>query len=171
MSYRCQVKYSVFGKPKEREFGTWTEAEPFVKNLEDNCKVVFLVKPNPACTRCRGSGEVVDWVPRPFGPGSVGMPSLCDCVDEQLPVDAADPKYEIRLDGTDYAKQFVDELAAIHDPGGDWVVDEWDTLQGGHYYEFKRNGVLMARVHDEDLALHLAQYVGFPLPDKEESEQ
>lgn len=40
------------------------------------------IKPNPACTQCKGSGEIVDWVD--YGSTVISMPSICDCVYEQL---------------------------------------------------------------------------------------
>lgn len=49
---------------------------------------VQTIKPRADCPFCHGSGEVNDWVPAPFGSGSVPMPSLCECVDEQCDEDA-----------------------------------------------------------------------------------
>lgn len=36
---------------------------------------------DPQCRVCHGTGVVIDWVPRPFGPGNVRMESVCDCVE------------------------------------------------------------------------------------------
>jgi len=57
------------------------------------------IKPVPDCKACHGSGEVNDWVPAPFAPGNVPMPSLCDCIEEQVPEDYDGP---IELDLSDY---------------------------------------------------------------------
>jgi len=56
--------------------------------------IEVTVKPKPDCRSCYGTGEVNDFVPMPFGPGSCAMPSLCDCVTEQV----EDEDVIIRLD-------------------------------------------------------------------------
>lgn len=38
---------------------------------------------DPDCKFCHGTGEVIDLVPRPFGPGMVQMPSACECTWEE----------------------------------------------------------------------------------------
>lgn len=48
----------------------------------DACDGTGKTVANPACKACHGSGKVVDWVPRPFGPGNVAMESVCECVPE-----------------------------------------------------------------------------------------
>lgn len=54
------------------------------------------IKPDPNCDACHGTGEVNDWVPAPFGPGNVPMPSVCECIEEQLTEEEADTSnYEI----------------------------------------------------------------------------
>lgn len=43
------------------------------------------IKPDPDCEYCHGTGEVLDWVD--YGSTVVSMPSLCSCVEEQIPED------------------------------------------------------------------------------------
>ena len=38
--------------------------------------------PNESCSMCRGTGEVVDWVP--YGSTNVPMYSVCECVERQV---------------------------------------------------------------------------------------
>lgn len=42
------------------------------------------------CLCCYGEGYVYDLVPVPFGSGNCPMPSLCSCVEEQIPEEADD---------------------------------------------------------------------------------
>lgn len=35
---------------------------------------------DPECQACHGTGTVVDRVPRPFGPGNVGVTTACECL-------------------------------------------------------------------------------------------
>lgn len=42
------------------------------------------------CTCCHGEGYAYDLVPMPFGPGNCSMPSLCGCVEDQIPDEAND---------------------------------------------------------------------------------
>lgn len=57
------------------------------------------IKPDPNCKTCSGTGEVYDSVE--FWGAPCRMPSLCDCVIEQIP---EDEPYEtgIELDLSDY---------------------------------------------------------------------
>lgn len=73
------------------------------------------VKPNPDCKACHGEGEVYDSVPMPFGPGSCAMPSLCDCVTEQV----EDENAVIRLDLSDLADRYPEPKMS----GGEHIED------------------------------------------------
>lgn len=55
------------------------------------------IKPDPNCKSCRGTGEVNDFVPVPFGVGNCAMPSLCSCIEEQIPEGYEDEEIEIDL--------------------------------------------------------------------------
>ena len=57
------------------------------------------IKPNPNCSNCYGLGEVFDRVD--YGSTTVSMPSLCGCVEEQIPEDLSMDE-EIELDLSDY---------------------------------------------------------------------
>jgi hypothetical protein len=46
------------------------------------------IYPNPNCRYCHGKGEINDWVD--YGSTRVPMPSLCDCILDQLPDDFND---------------------------------------------------------------------------------
>jgi len=56
------------------------------------------IKPNPNCKACNGTGEVYDIVD--WGAATCSMPTVCDCVIEQLP-DDQDEEIEIELDLSD----------------------------------------------------------------------
>ena len=43
-----------------------------------------------SCPYCHGEGYVYDRVPMPFGSGDCSMPSLCGCIEEQIPEDTPD---------------------------------------------------------------------------------
>lgn len=58
------------------------------------------IKPRLDCPACHGEGEVNDWVD--YGSTTVSMPSICDCVLEQIPED--DEDREIEIDLSDYRK-------------------------------------------------------------------
>jgi hypothetical protein len=59
------------------------------------------IKPDPNCEACLGTGEVSDSVD--YGSTTVSMPSVCDCVLEQVPEGREDE--EIELDLSDYRRQ------------------------------------------------------------------
>jgi hypothetical protein len=56
----------------------------------DNYTDKLTVAAKAGCKFCGGEGWVVDWVPMPFGPGNCQMPSMCGCVEEQIPEDLPD---------------------------------------------------------------------------------
>jgi hypothetical protein len=53
------------------------------------------IKPSLTCKACLGTGEVNDWVD--YGSTTVPMPSVCDCVLEQIPEGREDEEVEIDL--------------------------------------------------------------------------
>jgi hypothetical protein len=59
------------------------------------------IKPSLTCKACLGTGEANDFVP--YGMGSVPMPTICDCVLEQIPEGREDE--EIELDLTEYREE------------------------------------------------------------------
>lgn len=59
---------------------------------------VQVIQPKQDCPNCHGTGEVDDWVPRPFGGGSVAMPSLCSCVEEQTDEDTDEVLLDLDYD-------------------------------------------------------------------------
>lgn len=59
---------------------------------------MLKIKPDPKCKACLGTGEVNDWVD--YGATTVPMPSVCDCVTEQIPEGKEDE--EIEIDLSDY---------------------------------------------------------------------
>jgi hypothetical protein len=77
------------------------------------------IKPNPECKACHGSGEIIDFVPMPFGSGDCQMPSFCDCVIEQLQDEDAD----IELDLNDYYAALGPEPEMPELPD-DWRAEE-----------------------------------------------
>jgi hypothetical protein len=62
---------------------------------------ILKIKPSLTCKACLGTGEVNDFVD--YGSTTVPMPSLCDCVLEQVPEGREDEEVEIDL--TDYRRQ------------------------------------------------------------------
>ena len=42
-----------------------------------------MKKADKDCKMCHGTGIIIDWVPRPFGPGDVRMETGCDCIYEE----------------------------------------------------------------------------------------
>jgi len=57
--------------------------------------MIIKITPKPDCPDCNGTGEIYDYVPVPFGVGNCAMPSLCWCIEEQIPEDYEDEEIEI----------------------------------------------------------------------------
>ena len=56
------------------------------------------IKPVPGCKYCHGSGEVYDIVP--YGSTVAYLPSICICVEDQIPDDFDDDEY-VEIDLSD----------------------------------------------------------------------
>lgn len=54
---------------------------------------MLTIAANPDCENCQGSGEVFDWVP--YRSTHVPMPSICDCVMDQVPEDWVDEEIDV----------------------------------------------------------------------------
>jgi len=68
------------------------------------------IKPDPNCAMCKGTGEVFDWVD--YGSTQVKLPSLCDCVQDQIP-DDFDERYgviDLDLSEIEYKDEGYDTL-------------------------------------------------------------
>lgn len=59
------------------------------------------IKPDLNCKACHGMGQVDDLVD--YGSTTIPMPSICDCVLEQIP--EGEEGGEVEIDLSDYRKQ------------------------------------------------------------------
>lgn len=57
---------------------------------------VLKIKPDPNCKSCHGEGEAFDIVD--YGSTTASMPTLCDCVVEQVPEGREDLEIELVFD-------------------------------------------------------------------------
>lgn len=58
--------------------------------------MIYKIKPKPGCKYCHGTGDVYDAVP--YGSTTAWLPSLCDCVCDQIPEDFDDRHDDIEVD-------------------------------------------------------------------------
>lgn len=99
------------------------------------------VQADPDCDACRGRGETYDWVD--YGSTRAQLPSLCDCIAEQLTEEEAESgDYEIETrawDGPDEPDlpnedQYISEARMIYDDFLEARYEEANETGYGDWY-------------------------------------